>query len=693
MAMPVDAQQSAALDALEQRFKQLDKNADGKITLNELPDSPFFKQRDKNGDGAITLSEAKAFLEAAPIPATNATPVPSRAAPATSSPGATIEKAATKPLFKTLGQAPQPLRAADHGVGRLIPDIAFEDVAGKKHKLSSFAPQRALVVAMTSTSCPLSKKYLATLTSLAGDYAQREIAWILVNPIATDRPDDVRFAADSVAGAALYVHDRQGAVARALGLLTTTDVLVLDPSRTVVFHGAIDDQYGFRFSLDQPRHRYLVDALEALLANKPPSIAATEAPGCLLVLPPAPVNPVAISYYNRISRIIQANCIECHRDGGVAPFSLATYEEVTAHAAMIKQVVEEGAMPPWFAAPAEPMKGHGTGTKFGSIWANDRSLAESDKTDLLAWIDGGLPRGHERDAPQPHRFTEEWSIGKPDAVFEFPTEVPIKATGLMPYQNVVIETNLTEDKWVQAIEVQPGNRQAVHHMLIYLQSVEKERMTLRDEAADERTGFWAIYVPGNATLIYPPGFAKLLPQNANLRCQVHYTTSGEATKDRTRIGVVYTQQSPQHEVKVMGIGNPLISIPPGAEHHREEGLQRLPYDIHILSYLPHMHLRAKACRYRLTTAAGVSRTLLDIPRYDFNWQLIYRYTEPLPAARGDTIRFTGWFDNSANNPANPDPTQTVRWGRQATDEMHLGYVEYFIPGHQPGQPLPGSGQR
>ena len=145
---------------------------------------------------------------------------------------------------------------------------------------------------------------------------------------------------------------------------------------------------------------------------------------------------------------------------------------------------------------------------------------------------------------------------------------------------------------------------------------------------------------------------------------------------------------PQYEVRVVGIGNPKIAIPPGAANHREEGSLRLPHDVEVLSFLPHMHLRAKACRYRVVTAGGESRTLLDIPRYDFNWQLLYRYAQPQRLSRGDTIKFTAWYDNSANNPANPDPTQTVRWGKQINDEMHLGYVEYYVPGVAPGQPLP-----
>jgi len=251
-------------------------------------------------------------------------------------------------------------------------------------------------------------------------------------------------------------------------------------------------------------------------------------------------------------------------------------------------------------------------------WANDRSLAETEKNDLLAWIAGGKPEGDRRDAPQPLKFDEGWLVGKPDAVFQFAKPVSIKATGVMPYQNIVVETNLSEDKWVQAIEVQPGDRGVVHHVLVFVQGEEDESGEPVDDAAAERGGFWAIYVPGNSTLVYPDGFAKRIPKGAKLRFQMHYTPNGTATTDQSRIGLIWAKQSPKHEVRVAGIVNARISIPPGADNHREEASLRLPVDATILGFLPHMHLRGKACKYEVTRSDGQTTTLLDIPRYDFN---------------------------------------------------------------------------
>ncbi len=585
------------------------------------------------------------------------------------------------PTEAAVRQGPQPIRPGDHGIGRLVSDVSFADLAGKNHQLSALSRKQIVVFAMTSTSCPLSKKYLPTLIDLVKSSGDG-VSWVLVNPFATDKLSDMQTAAEQFHGKVIYVHDKDGNLANTCGAFTTTDVIILDRSRTIVYHGAIDDQYGFGYSIDTPRYRYLADALVAIQAGKSPLVAATDAPGCTLEQPTKPSAKSEVTYHNQVARIMQRHCVECHHDGGVGPFPLDTFDDVETHAGMIKQVIERGIMPPWFATETTP---NAVTKVVHTPWANDRSLAAAEKNDLLSWIAGGKPEGDHRDAPQPLKFDNGWLIGKPDAIFQFAKPVPIKATGVMPYQKIVVETNLPEDKWVQAIEVQPGDRGVVHHVLVFVQDGGEDEGEPSDDAAAERRGFWGIYVPGNSTLVYPKGFAKRIPKGAKLKFQMHYTPNGTATTDQTRIGLIWAKEPPKHEVRVAGIVNARISIPPGADNHREESTLRLPMDAQIMGFLPHMHLRGKACKYEVTRSDGKTTTLLDIPRYDFNWQLLYRYFEPLSLHAGDTIRFTVWYDNSDKNPANPDPTKTVRWGAQTFDEMHLGYVEYYIPGAKPGE--------
>lgn len=676
--MAMAATRVVARDQVERRFDRLDRNADARVTPDELPTPALFRRLDLDGDGAITMPEA---VEAVRTGALRGM----RGGAGESTPEASVT-ADTRPTAAAeppVRGGPRPVHPGDHGIGRHVGGLTFTDLEGRTHSLADVAAGRIAVFAMTSTTCPISRRYLRSLADLHATSGDR-IAWILVNPVATDEPADMRAAAADFGGRAIYVHDTDGRLATTLGAVTTTDVVVLSADGTVAYHGAIDDQYGFGYSIDAPRRRYLAEALAALGRGEEPPVAATEAPGCVLDRPAAGVPDAAVTYHGRISRIVERHCVECHRASGVGPFALDSYDDLAAHAGMVREVIERGTMPPWFAAPTPPDPETG---RVHSPWANDRSLAEAEKRDLLDWLSGGRPVGDPADAPARRSHPEGWQIGTPDAVFEFAEPVAVNATGVMPYRTVIVETHLTEDRWVKAIEVQPGNRDVVHHALIHLAG-DVDAPGDPVSAAEERGGFWGEYVPGQNTLVFPDGFAKKLPKGARLRFQMHYTPNGRATTDRTRVGVIYAKEKPRHEVRVAGIVNPRISIPPGRSDHREEASIRLPFDATITGFLPHLHVRGKACRYELIRGDGSRTTLLDIPRYDFNWQLLYRRHEPLALEAGDTLVFTAWYDNSDGNPANPDPTKTVRWGPQTFDEMHLGYVEYFVPGVAPGDAQP-----
>lgn len=576
-------------------------------------------------------------------------------------------------------QGPRLLAPGEHGVGRFVPDLEFPLIDGSVARLHGNVGNTLTVIAFTSTSCPISKKYLPTLVDIHRDFASRGVRFLLVNCIATDKREEMQGAAARFHGRVEYVVDTDARLANHLEATSTADVFVLDRSQTVVYHGAIDDQYGFGYSIDEPRSIYLRDALEASLDQRAILVSATAAPGCLLETKPSESAPADITYHNHIARLFQRHCVECHRKGGVGPFALDTYEDAVAHAPMIREVVDRNIMPPWFAASEK--------TQSASPWINDRSLTASEKQLVVAWLDRKMPAGDPKQSPAPRRFADGWLIGKPDAVFEFATPVKVKATGTMPYQNILVDTHLEEDHWVQSIEVRPGNPAVVHHVLVFIQDGD-EADEPRDDAADERGGYWGIYVPGNSTLVYPKGYAKRIPKGARLRFQMHYTPNGTATEDSTRIGLVYAKEEPKHEVRVAGVVNRGFRIPAGADNHPVVGsIRNIPVDVQILGFLPHMHLRGKAARYELISN-GRTRTMLDIPRYDFNWQLLYRYAEPVSVKAGDTLQFTAWYDNSSNNPANPDPNKEVRWGPQTFDEMHLGYVEYVVPGAKPGDPNP-----
>lgn len=561
-----------------------------------------------------------------------------------------------------LREAPRPLRAAEAGIGRLIPDVSCTDSQGRTAKLSELTTSaRFTVLAFTNGTCPLCRKYAPVLARLEREYTPRGIAFLFVNPTQKEKPADTPFAGR-------YILDTDGRLSAALAATSTTEVFVLDARRTLRYRGAIDDQYGLGYALEEPRQRYLIASLEALLADRSPSVAATTAPGCTLdTASTADLPSVPLTFHARIERIIHTHCLECHRSGGVAPFPLESYDDVVSHRGMIRRVLSQGTMPPWFAAPPP----HGQHSPF----LNDRRLPEADLRDFLRWLDSDRPKGDPADAPVPPHFVPGWSIGQPDVVYQLPKPIAVKAEGVMAYQNVFIDTDFDEDRWVQAIEVQPTAREVVHHVLVFTLPPGSRRI-----AGGETTGFFAAYVPGNNRLIYPPGYAKKLPKKAVLRFQIHYTPNGKAVSDQTRLGLIFAKEKPRYEVQVAAIANLGFRIPPGADNHEVVARLPVPFDARILALFPHAHLRGKAARYELRKPDGSIETLLHVPRYDFNWQLEYRFAQPVAVPRGSTLIYRAWYDNSPNNPANPDPSKTVRWGEQTYDEMHLGYVEYVAEG-------------
>ena len=559
------------------------------------------------------------------------------------------------------------------GVGRRVPDVKSTAIDGRDYQIGkALNDRKALVIAVTSASCPVSKKYLPTLAKLEKEYGAKGVGFLLLNPIATDSAEEIKKQLEATEFQGPYFHDKDGSHAKTLGLTTTTEVFVIDPTRTMVYRGAIDDQYGIGYSTDAPKHTYLKDALDAVLSGKEPAVRATNAPGCALDLGSAKAAvPPKVTYHNRISRVIQQNCLECHRKGGVGPFALDTLDDLVAHKGMIRKVVEKGTMPPWFAA--KPAEGE------LSPFVNDRALSEADKTDLLAWFKEGAPAGEKVDAPLPRPFPTDWVIGKPDSILQLDTPIDIKATGVMNYQTVVVDSKLDSDRWIQAVEIRPTAKEVVHHVLVFT-APPKTGVELfpPKPRGSEASGFFAAYVPGNSAQIFPPGFGKKLAKGSRLVFQIHYTPNGTATKDQLQIAFKYAAAKPDKELKVFGLANPKFEIPPGDDNYKDSAEIKLPFDITLTGLMPHMHVRGKACKYVAEFPDGSKKVLLEVPRYDFNWQLGYKLAEPIALPKGTKLVYTAWFDNSDKNPANPDPKKTVTWGPQTFDEMLLGYIEFHM---------------
>jgi hypothetical protein len=566
-----------------------------------------------------------------------------------------------------LAQSQAVIDPVELGLGRQMPNFSYTDLQGKVHQLDEVKTRQGIVFATTSASCPISKKQLPSLVALARQLADRGIDFVFLNPMRSETTEEINQQLQNAQASNVYVHEPDQHLAKILNPRSTTEIFFFDQARTLRYRGALNDQYGVNYSLNQPRHSYLLDAVESVLKGQKPNPVLTHPAGCELDFTPTTTSEkTPLTYHRDIARILQDHCTDCHRAEGIAPFALDSYKSVCERSKAIRRVLTEQQMPPWFAAPNPNLP--------STPWANDCSLSERNKADLLSWLTStDRAEGLAADAPLPRRYEGQWSIGKPDAILPLSRAYDIKATGTMPYQTDIIETSFPEDRWVQAYEILPSARDVVHHVIVRMHPPGSR---VQAGGAED---YWAAYVPGNSSHIYPLGYARKLAAGAKLSLQIHYTPNGHALKERMQIGLIFAPTPPKFEMRTIGVPKVTINIPPNDGHHEETITRPIPFDIPVTALMAHMHVRGKAFKFELLSADGKSETLLDIPHYDFNWQLRYDYKEPHVLPRGSKLKLTAVFDNSADNKANPDPQKTVRWGDQTYDEMMIGYLEYFVP--------------
>jgi hypothetical protein len=378
-----------------------------------------------------------------------------------------------------------------------------------------------------------------------------------------------------------------------------------------------------------------------------------------------PSSAAQVTFTKDIAPILFKNCTECHRQGEIAPMSLMSYSEVRPWAKSIRERVLDRSMPPWSADPAV---GH---------WANDPRLSQQEIELVTQWVAAGAPKGEDKDMPAAPKYTNGWTIGTPDAVIEMPEEYTVPADGTVPYLYFSMPTNFTEDKWIQAMEIRPGNRAVVHHVIAYAQdaNVKDTNPGGEGEIRRGRTHLGGI-TPNKTGAVFAPGTAKLVKKGSNIVFQMHYTTNGSPAKDRTKIGFVFSKEPARTEILTGNAINGRFAIPPGDGNHEVKASKTMDHDVLLTSFMPHMHVRGKAFKYTAVYPDGRSEVLLNVPKYDFNWQHSYVPAKPIALPKGTRLDCVAWFDNSDKNKYNPDPTKTVRWGDQTWEEMMIGWFTY-----------------
>jgi peroxiredoxin len=551
-----------------------------------------------------------------------------------------------------------------NSVGKKIDGFQLKDASGKSVALEQFRDRKAMVVIFAGTECPINNAYMPRLVELDKEYASKGVQLLLLNANVQDTPARIAAHAKKHDLPFPVLKDAGNKVADLFAARRTPEAFVLDSERIIRYQGRIDDQYGVGYSRAKATRRDLAVALDEVLAGKPVSQAATPVAGCLIARVRPAKESGAITFTKHIAPILQKNCQECHRTGQIGPMPLVTYDDAVSWADTIREVLDEQRMPPWFA---DPRYGH---------FANDRRLDPKDREALLRWLAEGTPKGDDKDLPPPATFAEGWVIGKPDQIvtmedaFEVPADTP---KGGIPYKYFTVDPKFTEDRWVTRAEAKPDATAVVHHIIVFfVPPGTKFSPRLQDSPVLCGTA------PGDMPLILPSGAGKLVPKGSKLVFQMHYTPNGAAQKDRSSVGLVFAKDKEKVKRDVRSVGvlyPPAVHIPAGADNHKVELNFTFRNNGIIYSFMPHMHLRGKDFLYEVTYPDGKTETLLSVPRYNFNWQSVYRLQKPLEVPKGTKLHCVAHFDNSAKNPNNPDPSKEVFWGDQTWQEMAIGWMD------------------
>lgn len=533
------------------------------------------------------------------------------------------------------------------------------------------------VLFFVGTECPLVRQYGPRVQQIVDSFneGRGEASAVRVIGVSSSRQDsidDLREFIDEYEIRFPIGKDVGNVVADQFAVKRMSEVVVLDNLLQVRYRGRIDDEYQPGIARGAARSHELRDAIASILAGKPVAVTRTEPVGCLIGRVRTGPITTKLTYTKDIASVLNKHCVECHRAGEIGPFALTDYNEIVGWGEMMVEVIDQNRMPPWHADP-----------KFGTF-ANARFMSETDKQLIRDWVVGGMPLGDATELAKPTAIADgkrdQWLFGPtPDVVVTMSdSPFPIPASGTVEYQYYVVDPGFDEDVWIRGAEVRPGNRSVVHHCIVFVRPPDGTDM--------QGIGLLTAYVPGQRAAPDFEGHARRVPAGSQFVFQMHYTPTGVAEEDVTEVGLWLTNDKQvSHEVFTVTAIDHDFEIPPHAEDHSVEATRsRLPDTGQLLSATPHMHLRGKS--FEFSVVRGEDReTLLRVPHYDFNWQHVYAFEKPIPLSDVDRLAIDVRFDNSANNPTNPDPEAYVFWGDQTDEEMAIGFFEVAVPRTDAGQ--------
>jgi hypothetical protein len=556
------------------------------------------------------------------------------------------------PICRTQGQAFYRLRLLEGLLSMDVPNFRLLDVQGRAHELFYHWEANAVVLVLAGDDLASLQDRQEDLARLRGLETSRVRHFILNT--SADRVNGVRARLSSEAAFPGWtiLEDEGGVVTRQLGSGIVPEVVVLDTARwSRAYRGQLADAW------DDQRRGWAEDALAAVLQARPVVVRETRVTGDAL-----PPGPEPADYSRDVAPLLQEHCVRCHSPGNIAPWAMTRHADVQERAALIKDEILTRRMPPWHADP------------HGAALANDELIDPVDLARLVDWLDRGAPRGEGNDpladeVPPP---PADWPLGPPDHILRT-RSYSLPATGIIDYKYEIAVSPFPTDVWLRAAVVKPGNRSAVHHVLVFSGGF-AELSALQGGLA----GYFAAFVPGQAQDPFPEGTGKLLKAGDLMVWQLHYTATGKAETDRTELGLYLHAEPPPRELRTTAAFDTSFVIPPGNRDHAITAEHLLTQDVVLYEMSPHMHYRGNRFRFDVIWPDQRRETLVNVPYYRFDWQSLYRLKEPLRLPAGTRIVCDGGWDNSLANPYNPDPGQAVRFGEQSWEEMFIGYFNYAV---------------
>ena len=569
------------------------------------------------------------------------------------------------------------LKLNDPAPPAVAADFRLIDHLGKSHELNYYLSDpnvQSIVLIFTGNGCAKVHEMIPAIQSLRDQFRSQGVVFWMIDPNPSDNRSNIVVEATTQGIDVPILHDAAQVVAREYGAASTLEAFALKKevqtwtTNWVVFYrGALDDRLGP--APGTSTQFYLSNALAALLSGQPVAISRTKPEGCPITFNPSQ----AVSYSANIAPLLQDKCVRCHSPGNIAPWAMTNYDVVRSYAQSAKHQVLAGEMPPWHADP------------FYGAFTNDSSLTPAQAAMLVQWINDGAPRGTGPDpldgASIATNYPFAWppELGQPDAVVGIPSQ-DIPPSGDVDYRYITVTSPFASDVWLRAAVVRPGNVRVVHHSLVFNGS-SSQLMGL--------DGFFSGYVPGTEPAAFPYGSGRLLRRGEQLTFQMHYITSGQPETDQTQIGFYVTASPPANVLQTKSAFNTALvlgntPIPAGANDFEISaqypialfGSPTLTTNILLYEMSPHMHLRGSRFRYEVVYPNGTREVLLSVPNYIFHWQRLYRLTQPKYIPKGSRIVGIGAWDNSPQNPDNPNPGTSVYWGDQTYDEMFIGYFNF-----------------